>query len=333
MTFTQRPNKPTVILVFVLGLLGLTSLACASSARRDAKGFNLHRAYTLPGGSTVSGDQVVMAYNIMLKTDSTVDGSATLTGQHVTMDGTITGDAVIVADRLEIGDQAHVVGDLIACVKQIEKSDSAQIDGEFKEECTNSGSVSATQLIESGWASWRGSIFFRVSTAIVGSLLFGAFAALISTMFPRPLIRMSESVYRSPFAASGVGFLTIVVLIGLTVIYGVSLLLVLPVVLMPLMIVIWLVAGLLGVLGWVALAVPFGVFVLHRVGMDRQPRMIAAAVGGITLGLLLRVWSVFWFTAWIGLLGTIILGSLGLGAVILTRVGTRAYPASDRPTA
>jgi hypothetical protein len=65
---------------------------------------------------------------------------------------------------------------------------------------------------------------------------------------------------------------------------------------------------------------------VRRLGMDHQPRMVSAAVGGITLALLIRVWSVFWFTAWIGILATIILGSVGLGAVLLTHVGTRPYP-------
>ena len=82
-------------------------------------------------------------------------------------------------------------------------------------------------------------------------------------------------------------------------------------------------------MGWTALAAPFGVWVFRLLRMDHQPRMVAAAVGGIVLALLLRVWSVFWFTFWIGLVASIILGSIGLGAVILTRVGTRPYPRPD----
>jgi hypothetical protein len=62
------------------------------------------------------------------------------------------------------------------------------------------------------------------------------------------------------------------------------------------------------------------------VGIDKQPRMVTAAVGGIVLSLLLRLWSVFWFTAWIGVLATAVLGSIGLGTVILTHVGTKPYP-------
>ncbi len=118
------------------------------------------------------------------------------------------------------------------------------------------------------------------------------------------------------------------VAVGLTIIYSMSLLLVLPVVLLPFVIVGWLIVGFLSLLGWVALAQPFGVWVVSRFGMDRQPRMVSAAIGGITLALLLRIWSIFWFTAWIGLLATIILGSVGLGAVILTHIGTRPYPRS-----
>jgi hypothetical protein len=170
----------------------------------------------------------------------------------------------------------------------------------------------------------------RLSSTIAGSLLFGALAALGTVLFPLPLTRMSESVLRSPFAAGGVGCVTLLVAIGLTFVYSLSLLLVLPVILLPFVVVGWLAVGFLSLLGWAALAQPFGVWVIRRIGIDQQPRMVSAAVGGIALALLLRIWSVFVFTAWIGVLATLTMGSIGLGAVLLTHVGTRPYP---RPTA
>lgn len=309
----------------VLALLMMASSACVAT-NRDVGGFNAKSSFTLESGEQLTGDQVVLAYKITLEPGSIVAGDMTLTGNKVHLDGEIDGDAVVVSDRVTVGDTAHVTGDLVICAKDLQRSDRARIDGEFKEECTNSGRVSARNLLESGWDSWQGSAFFRVTSVIIGALLFGAVAALITAVFPRPLVRMSESVQRSPLTAGGVGFLTMLVAIGLTVVYGISLILLLPVVLMPLVLVGWLVIGVLSLLGWTALAAPFGVWVFRLLRMDYQPRMVAAAVGGIALALLLRVWSIFWFTFWIGLVASIILGSVGLGAVILTRVGTRPYP-------
>jgi hypothetical protein len=322
---TQRPKRLWLAPLSVFTLLVLASLACASQSSRG-DGFDLQRSYTLKNGEQRSGDQVILAYDIKLSPGSVVDGNATLTGKAITLGADVNGDVVAVADNLTVGDTAHVTGDLIACSKNFKLSPAARVDGQVKEECTNSGSASFTNTVESGWNTWRGSIFFRVSSSIAGALLFGALAALGTVLFPQPLVRMSESVLRSPFRAGGIGFLTMLVAIGLTVIYSISLLLVLPFVLLPFVMVGWMIVGFLSLLGWVALAQPFGVFLVRRLGMDHQPRMVSAAIGGIALALLLRIWSVFWFTAWIGLLATIILGSVGLGAVLLTHVGTRPYP-------
>jgi hypothetical protein len=326
MRSTDRSKRLRVLVPFgVLALLAVASLACLAEAS-DVNGFKLRKSYDLKSGESRSGDQVIVAYNITLEAGSSLDGNVTLTGNQVTLDGQVTGDVVVVADRLNVGDTAHVTGDVVACAKNVERGTGALIDGELKRECRDSGSVSFGNLVNSGWASWQGSVFFRLGSSIVGALLYGALAALITTVFPRHLVRMSESVYRSPVAAGGIGCLTMVVAVGLTIVYGISLLLILPLVLLPFVIVGWLIIGLFSLLGWVALAEPFGIYLLRRLGLGKHPRMIGAAVGGVVLFLLLRVWSVFWFTAWIGLLAWMVLGSVGLGAVILTRLGTRSYP-------
>jgi hypothetical protein len=321
----SRPKARWLVPFSVLTLLLMASLACASQSR-NVKGFDLQRSYTLKSGERRSGDQVVLAYDIKLSPGSVIDGNATLTGNSVTLGAEVDGDVVVVADNVSVGDTAHVTGDLIVCSKNFEQNPAAQVDGQVKEECTNSGSVSFSNTVESGWDAWRSSILFRLSSSIAGALLFGALAALGTVLVPQPLVRMSESVQQSPWRAGGIGFLTMLVAIGLTIIYSISLLLVLPVILLPFVIVGWMIVALVSLLGWVALAQPFGVFLVRRLGMDRQPRMVSAALGGIALALLLRVWSIFWFTAWIGILATIILGSVGLGAVLLTHVGTRPYP-------
>lgn len=311
----------------VLGMLVLTSLACISGSH-EVQGFNLGRDYELQSGDQLTGDQVIMAYTIRFQADSAVDGDVTLTANTVDFDGSVTGDLVVVADRFTLGNQAAIMGDLAICVKTLERSPGARVDGEVREECDSSSRVSVSNVIRSGWDSWRSGWFYRASSAVMGSFLFGALAALGTVFFPRPLVRMSETMRRAPFSTGGFGCLTMLVAIGLTGVYVISLLLVLPLVLLPFVALAWLVIGLLSLLGWMALAEPFGILVVRVLHIGRQPRMISAAIGGITLGILLRIWSVFWFTAWIGILATIVLGSIGLGAVLLTHVGTQPYPRS-----
>lgn len=320
-----RPSTRKLVLAILLVVPALVVTGCQSSSD-DLGGFRIASSYTLSAGEQRTGDQVILAKTITLEAGSVVEGDLTLLGERITLDGEVRGEAVAVANHLSIGEEAHLTGDLTICVDLLVRSDAARIEGQVREECGQGGRASLSNTINSGWKSWRGSVLFRTGAAITGSLFFGALSALLTAIVPRPLVRMSESIYRAPFVTGGVGLLTLLAALGLTIVYGVSLLLILPLVLLPVVILAWLLIGALSVLGWVALAGPFGVALLRRVGLEGQPRMVAAAVGGVALSLLLRAWSVSWFTAWIGLLATTLLGAVGLGAVLLTRVGTRPYP-------
>ncbi len=126
----------------------------------------------------------------------------------------------------------------------------------------------------------------------------------------------------------GVGAITVLILVGLTLLYALMLKLVVPLVLLPVVVLIWLALLLLSLLGWLALAEPFGVFLFRILRADRQPRMITAAVGGMVLALLLRLWSVFWFAPLFAFLSVILFIAIGLGPVLLTRFGTQPYTRS-----
>jgi len=321
-TVWRRPLGLAAVLI----LLALAISACGPAR---GEGFDFERDYRLGAGVRLAGDQVILAYRVNLDAGSVIAGDATLTGKSVRLDGAVDGDAVVVADRVELGPEARVGGDLVVCAKTIVRDEAAQIGGALKEECTRSGRDSLSRLMNSGRDSWRGSSLFRAGSVLVGALLFGALTALATAIFPRPLARMAGAARRAPLIAGGVGFLTWAAAIVLTGVYGLSLLLLVPVILLPVVIVAWLLIVLLSVLGWMALAQPLGRALLRRVGAGAYPPMIAAGIGAAALALLVRVWSVFWLTAWIGVLATAVLGSVALGAVILTRAGRRPYPPQD----
>lgn len=293
---------------------------------RGVDGFRLRKDFDLKNGEQIEGDQVIVAASVSLHEGSAVEGKVTLIGNEVSVDGSIAGNAVIVANNLRLGSTASIAGDLVVCADELARSNSARISGELKEECRESRRVSVSNIFESAYDSWRNSFLVRLSSMIAGALVFGAFAALGTVLIPGPLFRMSRTVWQAPLTTGGLGCLTMVVAFGLTALYLFSLLLLLPLVLLPFILVGWLALLLASLLGWMAMAEPVGGFLLRVLHIDEQPRMITAAVGGVALTLLVRIWALFWFTTWIGLIVTIILGSMGLGAVILTRIGTQPFP-------
>lgn len=326
MTITKRRKWRWLVPAGVMGVLLTAAAAWLGSVPRDVRGFSLHEVYLLKQGENRSGDQLVVGYKIELEPASTIDGEVTLIGNRVIVNADVNGDLVVVAKRLQLGDSAHVNGDLVACVNDLERSPEAQVSGEVRKECTEGGQASVSSLFESGLGALRENSLIGWGSAFGGALFWGAMAALSVVLVPQPLSRISLAARQAPFAAGGVGCLTLSVAVGLTAFYFISLFLVLPIVLFPFVLMGWLVIGLFSLLGWVALAEPFGRMVFRRLQMEEPPPMIAAGLGAVTLSLLLRVWAVFWVTSWIALLAWVVLGSIGLGAVVLTQVGTERYP-------
>lgn len=314
----------------ILALLNLmvATLACKTS---DLSNFSLTDRFTLRSNETRTDDQMVVADTIKLESGSRIEGDTTLIGTQVDLNGQITGDAVVIADVLRVGDSAHIEGDLSYCVDNLERSDSARINGQVTRECDKGARESVSGAFQSGVNGWQDSFEARLGSTVAGALFGGLFASLMVAVLPRRLSRVSEAVRRSPATNGGVGCLTLVVAVGLTMVYIFSLLLVLPLFLLPFVLLAWLVLGLLALLGWVALAEPFGRYLMRKMNVRDVPPMVVAAVGGVLLSLVVNIWNVFWFTGWIGFLATTILGAVGLGAVVTTRLGTR-LPAPDRRT-
>ena len=318
--FTSHRRMGAALLV----LLALLLAACnTTSSGSSADQVALQRTYRLAAGERQSGDLVVVAQNVSLEAQSTVGGDAAITARNVEIDGTVEGDAVIVAERLTLGPEAELRGDVVACARTFERADGARIFGEVIEECSNPPNVGLEQLLTDAWLSWQASWLLRASSVVLSALFFGALAALGTVLIPRPLACMARTIQRRPWQAGGVGLLTLAIAGGLTVLYGLSLKLIVPVVLLPAVLLGWLVLGMLSLLGWIAWAAPVGQWVFYRLRRGTQPQMIAAAVGGVVLALALRVWSIFGFVGWLAGLISLGVGSVGLGAVLLTRAGTR----------
>lgn len=325
MNSTERRKWVLLVPLAVPIFLGMAILACAAPSG-DGDGFGVRNNYYLRHGDNYDGDQVIVANNIHLESGSSVEGDVTLVGRKADVDAAVQGDVVVVANRLDVGENAVISGDLTICVNDFTRNDAAQINGEIKRECSDSRQVSIQNVFRTGVNDWQNNFFLRLSSTFVGALFLGAIAALSSIFFPRPLSRMARAMHESPFTTGGMGCLTVLVAIGLTGAYALSLLLVLPLILLPFVLLGWILIGFASLLGWVALAEPFGRAVLRILRMYNQPPMIAAVVGGIALSLIIRVWSLFWFTGWITVVATILLSAFGIGAAVLTRLGTRPYP-------
>jgi hypothetical protein len=155
---------------------------------------------------------------------------------------------------------------------------------------------------------------------------FAALAGLFAAMFPLRLRRTTECISTVPVNAGVLGLLTILAAMALGWLWDVSLVLVVPVILAPVILIgaCLLIAGLF--FGWVVVSDVTGKIVLARFGIY-APSMVTTTIGGALIGIVLTVSGMIPCLGGLAGMIALILSFAGLGATILTRAGSRSYPA------
>jgi cytoskeletal protein CcmA (bactofilin family) len=248
---------------------------------------------------TLEGDLVVLAGRAEIDEGAVVRGSVWVLGGACVVSGVVEGDVTGLAGRLTLGDSSRVGGDLVLGGSDAEVAEGAQVEGETTE----------TLSQVSGDAASAGP---RLRTGLQAALLLGVLALLVSVWWGVPLARVGAAAVRYPVASlatgvmAGVTGLIVVVLVGFTL------------VLLPVAVLMGL-GGLVAVaLGWAGLAA----HVAARVAATRLPRALAT---GLLAAAVLVVVTLLALVPVAG--GTIALlaAAWGLGAALLTRVGSREF--------
>ncbi len=193
-----------------------------------------------------------------------------------------------------------------------------------------------------------GGFIGRMVSAMMFSLMLLVVGAIIAVIWPRPTQRVSKCIATLPMRSLGLGLLTFLIaaalevlaVVLLAVIAVVSVALMATVILIPVGLVLLLLGTLLlavvpvalaigMLLGWVALAELVGQKILAALKAQKITPLAAVVVGLLaTVWLPALLWSIqSCCLAWPVV---ILLTSLGLGAAILTRFGTRPCLSASR---
>lgn len=348
------------ILIFSTILLALLMLAPAGAAhaapnsdRTIGEGETVHEDLVIFGGSlviehgaTVDGDVSVFGGKAEIGGD--IHGDVAIFGGQVILSGNIDGDIVVFGGSIKADDMASVDGDCILV------GGSLSGDGANSVGCAEVGDFAGFTIpaiiqpeppnppspptpptppsrpfthVDSG----RG--FFSTVSGIAGqSLLMGLLALVIAYLTPENLSQVSHTLRAKPGASGTVGFLSAIAVPTLGVILLIlSILLTLvcigilgyPIVLA---IFVAFAAGL--IMGWVALGTLFGRRLARWLKLTNRSLPVEAVLGTIVLTLVVSIltelpWILGGPLWW---LAAVLASFAGLGAVALTRFGTRAYP-------
>jgi hypothetical protein len=277
----------------------------------------------------INGNLALFGGTVIIEENAVVHGDVAIFGGDITLNGHIEGDVVNFGGTLERGKASKVSGK-VALVGGEDKPSEQIKRGDFKTVVpTESAGIEREESewfeisqrdIEGRSPSFADRIFDTLGE-IVGTILetvaFGVVGLLLTIFLPNHVRRVGQAAEKAPAASAAIGCMTIpaiVVAIFLTAItiIGIPIALLLP-----------FLTVAAAIFGWIGLGFYFGNHLLRAVDI-RSPRpAAAAAIGAGGLALFSNLTSLIPIVNWVVIP---FLWVWGLGAIVLTRGGTRSYP-------
>lgn len=315
----------------VVGLLALATLLMPQGAY--AGGLLQGRVifggdFTLAAGEEMDGDLVVMGGTVTLERDSLVRGDVVVMGGSVVCDGEVRGDLVAIGGQVELGDRAVVGGDVQVLGGALKRAQGAVIKGRVRsqEDFAFQWELPLVTTIGPRFPSGRLAFFstsLQILFFIFRTFMVAALAVLVVMFWPEPVRRVAEATVSQPLITGGLGLLTLVLT------PAVLLVLVFTLIGIPVALVAVLLLAVAILVGWIALGQEVGRRLGEMLRWDLHP---AAAAGLGTLLLSLVVGGIG-FIPCIGWMAPLVVMMLGLGGVLVTRLGTQEWTLSPATAA
>ncbi|HEY77374.1 MAG TPA: polymer-forming cytoskeletal protein [Thermoflexia bacterium] len=328
-------RKLRIVFLLVLLLASIPAPALAFGGRIPDGQVIFGEDFTLAAGEVLDGDLVVFGGNVTLEGGSEVVGDVVVWGGEVEVNGTVDGNLAALGGDVYLGASALITGDLVTMGGEIQREEGAQVEGQ---EVTAAGGGWAFPVIiplpggarripiPSGpFAHWNGfsglllRLLFRGVRLVLLVLLMAGLSGLVVVLWPQPATRVGETALQAMLPSLGVGLLTVIV--AAIVVLG----LMATICLSPVAFLVVLAAGVAGLFGWTAIGVLIGERVLPALTNQPVNPFWSAALGGALLTFITELLDLIPCIGWIG---GFLVACVGIGAVVLTRFGTVAYPAS-----
>jgi hypothetical protein len=286
-------------------------------------------ADTIQLDGRVEGNLTTLGDHLTLAPGSHISGDAALVASDITLGGRVDGDVQITSDRLTIMPDAQIAGIITPCAATIRDN---RIDAPALTACSDRqrfppfdalialrnqmNTLEAAQLAAPGSA---------LLTLVLGSLVLAGFSTLAVAMFPRQISRIEEAIRLRPRGLGGVGIAVFLLVFGISAALIVVLAILPPVglLLLPIYALVGLALAALIIAGLVTLSLVIGDWVVRRISPVPAPPLVTASIGSLILSALLTVMALAPFGVVIGLVALLALSSVGVGAALFTRLGTR----------
>lgn len=286
------------------------------------------RNFTVESGDTFEGDLVVIGGNVTLEEDSILDGNLVVFGGTIESHGETQGDVVVVGGQVHLEEDARVTGDVVTIGSQLSQEEGAEIDGEvvnnvppdivfpdgrIPPEVPDAPGVPDVIRPEINVSYNPFGEFMRV----FGSALLVAFLGVLATLFfQNHLSRVSQAVVVQPLMTTSIGLLTIVVLFVAA----------LTLILLPLVGLSLIALAFAWLFGVISIGQEIGERLARALRQDWQP-VVTTGLGTFVLVFIVAsiqsLNHLLPFMACVTWIVPAAVGLLAVGAVVITRFGTR----------
>lgn len=306
-------KRLAVVLILALALVGWAALPVAAQGGAQVV---VGRDVTVSPLSPANSDLVVIGGSVEIQFAGVVAGNLVVFGGDVTCAGTVRGNVAVFGGNVALKPGTLVEGDVVALGGTVTRDLLATVRGQVRSGWDIFGGVDLPSLPSVGrpWEwQWERSWTWDVLGGFVGKMLHVLAAVLAVVLLPDRVQKVRQTVRGAPWASLGVGFLSLVAAGGM------GLVLILTICLALLGALVWAAAWAVGILGLAALGLEMGERVLKGFGARSFAPAVAVLVGGFVLMLLT------YLPCCVGLMISVVIASLALGAAILSQLGAAVY--------
>jgi hypothetical protein len=159
----------------------------------------------------------------------------------------------------------------------------------------------------------------------VTTLVIAAIGGIVALIWPEATTQVERTVFESPGASLGVGLLTVIASVAMIIALAIT------ICLSPLAALVALALGAAGLFGWIAIGARVGRRLLAALDTGDVAPLWTTALGTLLITLITLGLTAAFCLAPLGWLLIVVIGSFGLGSVVLTRFGTTPYTPDAHP--
>ncbi len=298
-----------ILAVLILGLLPITAYAATPSE------VVLGNSYTLESGQTLKDDLFIFGGTVNLMEGSTIDGNVYLLGGSLSAAGTVNGDMIILGGAVTLAKTFILNGNLTTAGASISRDPGAQISGKVQT------GENIPYLILPGGVRFPNlsrsfDPLFRVAGFFLRVFLWALGAMIVAMFLPAHLERISEAARTQPLISGGMGLLTVIIVPIIIILLAITICLI------PVAVLVALILVLAWAYGLIAIGFEIGKRVAKMFSQAWHPA-ISAGLGTLLLMTVLN--SLEAIIPCVGWIPKVVVGFIGLGAVLLTQLGMKAY--------